>query len=78
MARVKIKTVEALYEKGYLRPLEPLEQRPGLAYFVTIVDVATIENQESMAKSLRGKYSGHLTSSEEFSRQKTIEKALER
>jgi hypothetical protein len=37
-----IRTVEAVYEKGYLRPLQPIEERPGLVYIVTIVDVAAV------------------------------------
>lgn len=73
-----IKTVEAVYEKGYLRPLEPLEQRPGLVYIVTVVDVTAVGHHLPSAASLRGKYRGHLSHSDDFSRQKTVEKSLDR
>lgn len=73
-----IKTVEAVYEKGYLRPLEPIEQRPGQVYLVTIVDLKSMEQQAPSIKSLRGKYRGYLSSSDAFSQQKESEKALER
>lgn len=73
-----IKTVEAVYEKGYLRPLEPIEQRPGLVYIVTVVDVTAVGHHSPSVASLRGKYRGHLGHSDDFARQKTVEKSLER
>ena len=72
-----IRTVEAVYEKGYLRPLEYIEQRPGQIYLVTIVDLANMEQQAPSIKSLRGKYRGYLSSSDAFSQRKKSEKALE-
>jgi len=69
-----IKTIEAVYEKGYLRPLQPIEQRPDLVYFVTIVDLAAVGQPKPSPISLRGKYRGHLSSSDEFARQKKAEK----
>lgn len=72
-----IKTVEAVYEQGYLRPLEPIEQRPGLVYIVTIVDLTAVGRHLPSVKSLRGKYRGHLSSSSDFARDKEDEKALE-
>ena len=35
-----IRTIEAVYERGYLRPLQSIEAREGLVYLVTVVDVA--------------------------------------
>ena len=75
---IPVKTIEAVYEEGRLRPLEPLEERPGLVYLVTVVDVAAIGQKPVSIGSLRGKYKGLLSSSEEFSRQKQTEKTLER
>jgi predicted DNA-binding antitoxin AbrB/MazE fold protein len=72
-----IKTVEAVYEKGYLRPLQPIEQRPGLVYIVTVVDVEAVGRQRSSVAGLRGKYRGHLSHSDDFARSKENEKALE-
>lgn len=69
-----IKTIEAVYEKGYLRPLQPIEQRPDLVYFVTIVDLAAVGQPKPSPISLRGKYRGHLSSSDEFARQKKLKK----
>lgn len=73
-----IQTVEAVYEKGYLRPLEPIENREGLIYIVTVVDPVASKRHKPAYQSLRGKYKGSLSSTEEFSRNKQIEKALER
>jgi len=72
-----LKTVEAVYEKGYLRPLEPIEQRPGLVYIVTIVDLAAVIHRAPSTHNLRGKYRGYLSSSNDFARRKKEEKALE-
>ena len=72
-----IRTVEAVYERGYLRPLLPLEAREGLVYFVTVVDVAAVGKKEQKSQSLRGKYRGYLSTTDEFSRSKQTEKALE-
>jgi len=75
--RHSIKTVEAVYEQGYLRPLEPIEQRQGLVYIVTIVDLKAVDQHVPSIKALQGKYRGHLSSSSEFSRNKANEKGLE-
>jgi hypothetical protein len=37
-----IRTFEAIYEKGYLRPLAPIEGHEGLVYIVTVVDTNAI------------------------------------
>jgi predicted DNA-binding antitoxin AbrB/MazE fold protein len=73
-----IRTVEAVYEQGYLRPLEPIEQRQGLVYIVTIVDLKAVDRHIPSIKALRGKYRGHLSSSSDFARNKANEKGLER
>lgn len=63
-----IRTVEAVYEKGYLRPLEPIEAREGLIYIVNVVDLTAVS--PSSFKGLRGKFRGQLSSSSEFSKNK--------
>lgn len=73
-----IQTVEAVYERGYLRPLAPIESREGLIYIVTVVDPAAARRGKPAYRSLRGKYKGLISSTEEFSRNKQIEKTLER
>ncbi len=73
-----IRTFEAVYEKGYLRPLTPLEGREGLVYIVTAVDINAIGRKSLSAQSVRGKYRGRLSSSDEFARNKQNEKTLER
>jgi predicted DNA-binding antitoxin AbrB/MazE fold protein len=72
-----LKTVEAVYEKGYLRPLEPIEQRPGLVYIVTVVDLTAVARRTPSLHNLRGKYRGHLSSSNDFAWRKKEEKILE-
>ena len=73
-----IRTIEAVYEGGYLRPLEPLEARPGLVYIVTVVDLTAVGQRATTERSWRGKYRGYLSSSDDFTRRKQVEKALER
>jgi predicted DNA-binding antitoxin AbrB/MazE fold protein len=73
-----IRTVEAVYEKGYLRPLAPIEGREGLVYIVTVVDTNAIGRKSLSAQSIMGKYRGRLSSSDEFARHKQNEKAPER
>lgn len=72
-----IKTVEAVYEKGYLRPLEPIEERSGLIYIVNVVDITAVSAKKSPIKNLRGKYRGHLNSTDDFVRNKQKERELE-
>lgn len=70
-----VKTVEAVYEKGYLRPLEPIEARDGLIYIVNVVDLTAVTPLSF--KKLRGKFRGQIISSDQFSQEKKVEKALE-
>jgi predicted DNA-binding antitoxin AbrB/MazE fold protein len=72
-----IRTVEAVYEHGYLRPLLPPEAREGLVYWVTVVDVAKVGRKKHTQQSLRGKFRGYLSTTEELSQNKQAEKALE-
>jgi predicted DNA-binding antitoxin AbrB/MazE fold protein len=74
---VTIKTTEAVYERGYLRPLQPIEERPGRVYIVTIIDLETNGQNVPRQANWRGKYRGYLSTSEEFSSEKEREKALE-
>ena len=75
-----IRTVEAVYENGLLRPLEPLQQRGHEIYLVTILepDILRAHQTPEERPSLRGKYRGYLSSADEFARNKQTEKALER
>lgn len=75
---IAIRTVEARYEEGHLRPLEPIEEREGLLYLVTIVDMTKERPRRTPWRSLRGKYQGCLSTSDEFARHKQAEKSLER
>ncbi|MGH7450805.1 MAG: antitoxin family protein [bacterium] len=72
-----IRTIEAVYERGYLRPLQPIEVREGLVYLVTVVGVAAVGTKARISPSLRGKYRGYLSTTEEFSQNKQAEKTLE-
>jgi predicted DNA-binding antitoxin AbrB/MazE fold protein len=74
-----IRTIEAVYERGYLRPVEPIEAREGLIYIVTVVDMAAVgrKSKSRTPYSLRGKYRGYLSTTEDFVRNKQVEKALE-
>jgi len=75
--RSPIRTIEAVYEHGYLRPLEPIEARKGLVYIVTVVDLAAFGQKTPSPRNLRGKYRGHLSSTDDFVHSKQIEKTLE-
>ena len=72
-----IRTFEAVFEGGYLRPLIPVEGREGQIYIVTAVDLNILKRKKNKHASLRGKYRGCLSSTEEFSRKKIEEKKLE-
>lgn len=71
-----IRTIEAVYEAGYLRPIEPIEAREGLIFLITVVDTTAVE-KKSKVHSLRGKYRGKLSATDEFIRNKSKEKRLE-
>jgi hypothetical protein len=47
--------------------LQPLEAREGLVYFVTVVDMAEVGRDKQTPQSLRGKYRGYLSTTEELS-----------
>ena len=67
-----IRTIEAIYEHGYLRPLQPIEGLEGLVYLVTVIDVSAM-NRKRTARSLRGKYRGIMISTADFARRKQEE-----
>ena len=73
------RTIEAAYENGLLRPLEPIQDFGNQVYLVTILDRDAFRAQTHPQRnqSLRGKYRGYLSSADEFSRGKQIEKTLE-
>jgi len=74
-----LRTVEAVYEDGVLRPLEPIQDRDNQVYLVIILDLDAIRSPAPTRtfRSLRGKYRGFLSSADEFARAKSAEKALE-
>jgi len=74
---IPVSTVDAAYEKGYLRPLEPWEAQETVVHIVTVLDIASIQKRTQTTRHWRGKYRGHLSLSNEFARSKQSEKALE-
>ena len=74
-----LRTVEAVYENGMLRPLEPIEPRGDQIYLVTILDTAVMPRPAHQPwSSLRGKYRGYLSPANQLARDKAAEQALER
>jgi predicted DNA-binding antitoxin AbrB/MazE fold protein len=73
------RTIEATYENGLLRPLEPIHDSGNQVYLVTILDldVFRARKQARANHKPRGKYRGYLSSADEFARNKQTEKALE-
>lgn len=80
MTSISPRTIEAVYENGLLRPLEPIEDRGNQVYLVTIVnlDILRAKERPATGRSVRGKYRGYLSSAEQFAANKQAEKALER
>ena len=75
--RQAVRLIKAVYENGLVRPVEPIEHKEGLLYYVTIVDLSKLLPTRSW-EDLRGKYRGFISSSDEFARQKLQEKAREK
>ena len=73
------RTIEAAYENGLLRPLEPIQDSGDQVYFVTILHVDTFRSKTRLQRTgnLRGKYRGYLSSADEFASGKQAEKTLE-
>jgi predicted DNA-binding antitoxin AbrB/MazE fold protein len=73
------RTIEATYEHGLLRPLEPIQDFGNQVYLVTILnlDLFRAKKRTTASHSLRGKYRGYLSSADEFAANKQAEKALE-
>lgn len=79
MTGISPRTIEAVYENGLLRPLEPIEDRGNQVYLVTIVNLDILRTKERSARGhgVRGKYRGYLSSADQFAANKQAEKALE-
>jgi|GEM_PF-922430 len=79
MTRMAPRTIEAIYENGLLRPLEPIQDLDNQVYLVTILNLDAFQRktQAENGQTLRGKYHGYLSSTDEFARSKQVEKALE-
>jgi len=75
-----LQTIEAVYENGLLRPLKPIQGLGHRVYLVVILDakVGRVQERSQTNPSLRGKYRGHLSTADEFARNKRVEKVLER
>jgi hypothetical protein len=73
------RTIEATFENGLLRPLEPIQDSDNQVDLVTIlnVDEFRAKARPQQTNVLRGKYRGYLSSADEFSRGKQTEKTLE-
>lgn len=73
------RTIEATYENGLLRPLEPIQDSDDHVYLVTILNIDAFRAKTHLqpTKGLRGKYRGYLSSADEFSRSKQAERTLE-
>ena len=80
MTATTTRTIEAVYENGLLRPLEPIQESGDQIFLVTILNINAFlpKTRPQQAGSLRGKYRGYLSSANEFSRNKQTEKTLER
>lgn len=79
MTVMPARTIEATYENGLLRPLEPIHDSGNEVYLVTILDRGVFRAKKQVPSniSLRGKYRGYLSSADEFARAKQAEMALE-
>jgi len=75
-----VRTLEAVYENGLLRPLEPIQDRDDQVYVVMILNPSVLRHRQHRAPTpnLRGRYRGYLSMSDEFAANKQAEKALER
>lgn len=80
MAVMSPRTIEATYENGLLRPLEPIQDSANQVYLVMVLrfDAFRSKPRPQPAITLRGKYRGYLSSADEFALGKQAEKALER
>jgi predicted DNA-binding antitoxin AbrB/MazE fold protein len=70
------RTIEATFENGLLRPLEPIQDLENQVYLVTTLDrdAFRVKSHPQRNRSLRGKYRGYLSSADEFSRDKQTER----
>jgi len=74
MAGMSPRIVEAVYEEGLLRPLEPIQDLSNQIYLVTILnlDAWRVLQRSQTDVSLRGKYRGYLSSADEFARNRQV------
>lgn len=79
MSFMSARTIEAKYERGLLRPVEPIQDVDNQIYLVTIINLeeSRTEIRPQANQGLRGRYRGYLSSTDEFLRAKQSEKALE-
>jgi predicted DNA-binding antitoxin AbrB/MazE fold protein len=79
MSTMSPRTIEATYENGLLRPLEPIHDSGNQIYLVTILELDAVRAKSPAGSnhSLRGRYRGYLSSADEFARDKQAEKSLE-
>ena len=80
MIAMSPKTIEAIYENGLLRPVEPIRDSSDQIYLVTVlsIDAFRAKLHPLPAGDVRGKYRGYLSSADDFARAKQAEKTLER
>jgi hypothetical protein len=79
MTHLSPRTIEATFENGLLRPLEPIQDLGNHIYLVTILDLDTLRTttKPNQGRSPRGKYRGYLSSADDFARSKQEEKMQE-
>ncbi len=80
MIAMSPKTIEAIYENGLLRPVEPIRDSSDQIYLVTVlsIDAFRTKLRPMPVGDVRGKYRGYLSSADDFARSKQAEKTLER
>ena len=68
------RTIQATYENGLLRPLEPIQDAVDQVYLVTVLSIDTFRSRlrSQPAHDLRGKYRGYLSNADEFARSKQV------
>ena len=75
MTAISPRTVEAVYEHGVMRPLEPIPNLDNQIYLVTILNLEAwrASPRPRTDGSLRGKHRGYLSSADEFARNRQAE-----
>ena len=70
-------TVEAIVKNGQIQPLEAIEYEENTRFLLVRLPAVPESLTQGHVTSARGAYKGLLSSTEEFSRQKQLEKVLE-